>query len=431
VQNNNLTTADMGFRSDCGYYSQDDGTMAIGFAVTGLYGTGRLWGAGSPYSKYPDPGFNLPFRWDYQIQKNPLDHLVENSDPQKRYQLRGIKFEKNIGGQTSTTGSLQNGLGLRLLEKGTDYKITLRVINYSFVSANNVTVKYYYQPWDENNPDPAANYPVDNPASSSKCRFLVDNKITSIAGRKSNTDNWALSNIIWTVPKEPGLGYLHTVIDFAGQTELNAANNHGYTLVGMYDPKIFENVTNQIQSASASSLSVIDPEKRPDLQLISVSATELKEDGTLGEEVTLNNNARYKKLKITVKAKFTGGLINIGGNEKSVQYMPIVGIGLFTGKKYQTSLLAAEEYPVLTEGNEKELSFVYDPKNPGYDVKNGVSVKIFSPLLGVKEQKNLEDNVKVLWNTQDASSGGSGGCATTAFPLVLLALLPLAFRKKK
>ena len=420
-----LTQDDMAFNADFGYYSQDDGTIAIGFAVPNLKSTGKLWGVDSPYMKHPDPGLNLPYRFSPQITKD--NELTENTDKQQRYLLRGIKFEKTSTSEASGIGNLQNGLGVRLLEKGTSYDISLRVINYSFVTAPHVTVKYYYQPLSSTVTDAAENYPADDPASSSKCTFLASQEITPLAGRTSGVDNWAISRIRWDVPDKVGIGYLHVVTELPDGTELNAGNNHGYTLLGIYDPTAIN--YSQVP-ASASQVASLTAALRPDLEIVSVSAVVLNKDGTEGKEVPLNSAARRQRLKISARVRFTGGIMLINGKEKTVDYMPVVRVGLFAGKKYNNSLLAADEHPLMKSGEVRTLSFVYEPDKAGYDTNLGVSVKILSPFISVLEQKDSTNTEKVLWKSLYSDSSSSGGC-NAGFPAALMLLASFVFYRKK
>ena len=102
---------------------------------------------------------------------------------------------------------------------------------------------------------------------------------------------------------------------------------------------------------------------------------------------------------------------------------------LFAGKrKGLNSILGASELPLLKQGESYTFSFVYDPKLCDYD--NGVAVRAFSPYLFASEQRDPRSQYKVLWNSIE-HDGGSGGCGVGLGALALLALLPLAWRKKR
>lgn len=150
-----FAASDMQFTADIAYFTQDDGAFVVGYSIprigSGESGSGKLWGPRSPYNTHPDPGLILPLRWGNQLQvTDDGTTLTENENEYLRYTLRGLNFTKS-GGTTASYG--EDGryqLPIRLLERGTPYEVSLRVVNYSFVETEApVTVGFYWQRIDE------------------------------------------------------------------------------------------------------------------------------------------------------------------------------------------------------------------------------------------------------------------------------------------
>ena len=435
----NWSAADMQFKSDAAYFTQDDGAFCVGYAVPELESfQSKIWGPGSPYKTYADPGLLLPFRWNNDIKnksagqnlESMVYYLAENDNPNTNRQMRGLSFERVDNGAPVTTGAYQ-GTATKLLECGQKYNLRLRVINYSFRDTKEVKVKFYYQPWTEG----GANYPAANPATDGGCKEITGGNpasIKSISGRTGNSDsgdNWDYAVLNgWTAPKDTGLGWLHAVISYDGE-QLSTDNDHGYVLVGSYDPQDFFG-TVSAQAANVARASSVSVESYPDIAITGVTAYEMAKDGTVSQEqLTIDEKSRSKKMKIDVSVKYTGGRLNIGGKEKEINYLPLLRVGLLAGKRgVNRSLLGATEFPLIRAGEERTFSFVYDPKNCDYD--NGVAVRAFSPYLFASEQRDPRSQYKVLWNSIE-HDGGSGGCGVGLGALALIALLPLAWRKKR
>ncbi len=435
----NWSAADMQFKSDAAYFTQDDGAFCVGYAVPELESfQSKIWGPGSPYETYADPGLLLPFRWNNDIKnksagqnlESMVYYLAENDNPNTSHQMRGLSFERVDNGAPVTTGAYQ-GTATKLLECCQKYNLRLRVINYSFVNTREVKVKFYYQPWTEG----GVNYPAANPATDGGCYDITGGNpaaINSISGRTGNSDdgdNWDYAVLNgWTAPTNTGLGWLHAVISYDGE-QLSADNDHGYVLVGSYDPQDFFG-TVSAQAANVARAASVSVENYPDIAITGVTAYEMAKDGTVSQEpLTIDEKSRSKKMKIDVRVKYTGGRLNIGGEEKEINYLPLLRVGLLAGKRgVNRSLLGATEFPLIRAGEERTFSFVYDPKNCDYD--NGVAVRAFSPYLFASEQRDPRSQYKVLWNSIE-HNGGSGGCSVGLGALALIALLPLAWRKKR
>ena len=436
----NWSAADMQFKSDAAYFTQDDGAFCVGYAVPELESfQSKIWGPGSPYETYADPGLLLPFRWNNDIKnksagqnlESMVYYLAENDNPNTSHQMRGLSFERVDNGAPVTTGAYQ-GTATKLLECGQKYNLRLRVINYSFVNTREVKVKFYYQPWTEG----GVNYPAANPATDGGCYDITGGNpaaINSISGRTGNSDsgdNWDYAVLNgWTAPTNTGLGWLHAVISYDGE-QLSTDNDHGYVLVGSYDPQDFFG-TVSAQAANIAHAASVSVENYPDIAITGVTAYEMAKDGTVSQEpLTIDEKSRSKKMKIDVSVKYTGGRLNIGGKEKEINYLPLLRVGLLAGKRgVNRSLLGATEFPLIRAGEERTFSFVYDPKNCDYNY--GVAVRAFSPYLFASEQRDPRSQYKVLWNSIEHNGGSGGGCSAGLGALALLALLPLAWRKKR
>lgn len=433
---------DMQFATDISYFTQDDGALCVGYAVPSLRrANSKIWGTPSPYSAHPDPGLLLPFRWGNDIKnsgaggdiESMVYYLVENDDRYSSRQIRGITFKKVGDSDSAATGSY-DGLSTKLLEVGEDYNVALRVINYSFVDilADAVKVKLYFQPWI----DGGKNYPSADPVGDGYEECGSD--VISILGRTAKTDdsdNWGDAEFTFTAPKTPGLGWLHAVVEYEGE-ELNKDNNHGWVLVGAYDPTAFQGLAASRAAGprqlSAPALPAMA--ERPDIRIKEVKAYEIRRDakGNISyTETQLSEKARGKKLRIDATVEFTGGKIFVNGGERQISYLPVMRCALFAGKnKSFSSILGASELPLLKQGESHTFSFVYDPKNCDYG--NGVAVRAFSPYLFASEQHDPTSQYKVLWDSAENSGGGSGGgCGAGLGALALLALLPLVWRKKR
>lgn len=436
---NDWSAQDMQFKTDISYFTQDDGALCVGYAVPSLRrANSKIWGTPSPYSTHPDPGLLLPFRWGNDIKnsgtgniESMVYYLVENDDRYSSKQMRGITFNKNDDRVIAATGSYE-GLSTKLLEIGEEYNVALRVINYSFVDIldSAVTVKFYFQPWI----DGGKNYPSADPAGDGYEEY--GSQKTSLLGRTAETDNnnnWSDVKFTFTAPKTPGLGWLHAVVEY-DREELSKDNNHGWVLIGAYDPAVFKGGAADHAEASRqlSAAALPATAERPDIRIKEVKLYEITRDakGNISyTETPLDEKARGKKLRVDATVEFTGGKIFVNGKERQISYLPVMRCALFAGKrKGLNSILGASELPLLKQGESYTFSFVYDPKLCDYD--NGVAVRAFSPYLFASEQRDPRSQYKVLWNSIE-HNGGSGGCSAGLGALALLALLPLAWRKKR
>ena len=435
------SASDMQFYVDAAYFTQDDGAICVGYAVPKLKQAGsKIWGPSSPYATHPDPGLMLPFRWNNDIKNGGAsgqpdskgNYLQENQDKYTSNQMRGITFTKSDSTESAVTATTGDGLSPKLLEKGKDYKVKLRVINYSFVTAVGVTVKFYFQPWS--NESGARNYPSTDPARDGYKPF--DSKTLGvILGRTTNFDtgeNWVNTEATFHAPGIEGLGWVHAVVEY-NDKELSTKNNHGWVLVGAYDPALFKGgaADNSVSSGSAAAQASLPAAERPTIRVKEVKVYEIKRDasGDISyEETKLDEKARYKQLRVDATVGFSGGKIIRGGKERQIAYVPALRCALFAGKgKDSAAILGAADRPVMKEGHDYTFSFVYDPSQCPTD--SGVTVRAFSPYLSRSEQGDSTSQSQELWRPLD-SSGGSG-CNAGFAVLSLLALLPLMLKKKK
>ena len=431
---------DMQFTSDIAYFTQDDGALCVGYAVPSLRrSNSKIWGTPSPYNTHPDPGLLLPFRWGNDIKNNQvgegiesmLYYLTKNSDRFTSHQMRGADFTKSAGGGTAVYGDY-TGLSTKLLEIGERYTLSLRVVNYSFIDTKSVKVKLYYQQWKDGD----KNYPLEDPAAASgDCTLLSETTLPKIFGRSDKVipeDNWGEAKFEFTAPDRQGLGWLHAVVEYDGQ-ELSRDNNHGWVLIGAYDPSAFNLYASGAQSAKLQRTGVqLAAAERPDIKITEVKVYEIKRDANGNEsyeETTIDEKSRGKKLRVDATVEFNGGNILKGGEKREISYLPALRCALFAGKRGdKQAILGASELPVIKAGDSHTFSFVYDPET--CNNANGVAVRAFSPFLFTAEQSDPQSQSHMLWDSLDGGSS-SGGCNAGAAALTLLLLLPLLLKKQR
>ena len=218
------------FKADALIYLQPSGGVNVAYGVSQLRRTGvdalssRLWGMGSPYSVYPDPGLFLPLRFNADGNKNKTAGA---------YRMRGTTFEP----------SLFHGV----VEIGESIKVGFRVYNYSFVATNETPYEVFFQPltFDRGG--------MPEEPSLARATSIHTGKIRNIPGRdESAADNWHDETFTWQAPAREGSGYLHFVLRPEGP-ELNVDNNYGYVMVGFYNP---DHVPAQSYGAQTGAASV-------------------------------------------------------------------------------------------------------------------------------------------------------------------------------
>ena len=218
--------------------------------------------------------------------------------------------------------------------------------------------------------------------------------------------------------------------------ELNAGNNHGWALIGMYDPSDFEYTLESGagtlgQAAGTKAASAAEIAEYPNLSVKDIKAYEIitDEDGDVTyKETKLDESSRYMKLRIDATVSFEGGNVYIGDEAREINYLPAVRCALFAGDgRGHNAILGAQERPIVKEGEDYTVSFTYDPELcPAWC---GVAVRAFSPFLQAANQSDPESQSAQLWHAQTGGSGG--GCSAGWGALAMLAVVPLALLRRK
>lgn len=435
-------TSDMEFNAGIAYFTQDDGAFVIGFAIPSLgtqqSGSGALWGPKSPYRIHPDPGFNLPYRWNNELKavdsagkELPKYRLAENTNVYTRYTLRGLTFKNKNNGEPAPVGTQDaSKQPLKLLEKNTPYSLELRVINYSLVATKGQThVRFYRQPVNLENGFP------DEPAESmAGLEEIGSYAVGQIAGRgssKTAPDNWGYAQIDWTTPNETGLFYIHAVAEYDG-VQLNEKNDHGYMLVATYDPAMFSNAADAFAAYAAPGFAQIAQQAKPDLRITDVKAYAINREGEITKELVRLQDARFQRARFDVTVEFERGEIATAKGVVPMNDLPLVRCAILTGRAgVNRSIVAAQEFPLVGDGKSYTFSMIYDAyKN---DLQNGVAIRAFSPFLPTSAQRDPESQTVILWGSAhgDGSGGGCSGIGSGAAALLALAGLPLLRRKKR
>lgn len=441
-----FTASDMQFTADIAYFTQDDGAFVVGYSIPSIgsveSGSGKLWGPHSPYNKHPDSGLILPLRWGNQLQvTDDGTTLTENDNEYLRYTLRGLNFTKSGDVSASIGEEGRYQLPISLLERGTEYQVSLRVVNYSFVETKEpVTVGFYWQRIDETSTLPLND--IDEIKKLPTMLLTADGydakiELDGIDGRngRSDADNWQDVTFYWTAPEdeENRLGYIHAVVE-SGETQLNTDNDHGYALVGIYDPAIFDlvndyNTASIAASRGASAASVADSEK-PNLSISNVRAYALNDDGTVGEELKGDGISRYVKMRLFATVSYEAGDIPVGDRTVRLQNAPLVRAALMASRPGSNrAIIGVQELPLMPDGDSYEFSFDYDPSKT--DPSLALTIGAVSPILSRAMQSDGEDHSVTLWEAQSSGGGSGGGCSAGWGALALLALVPLALLRRK
>lgn len=439
-----FTAADMQFTADIAYFTQDDGAFIVGYSIPRIgsveSGSGKLWGPHSPYNKHPDPGLILPLRWGNQLQvTDDGTTLTENDNEYLRYTLRGLNFTKSGDVSASIGEEGRYQIPIRLLERGENYQVSLRVVNYSFVDTKEpVKVGFYWQRIDE-----TSTLPLNDIDEIKKLPMLKDEygdaeiELEGIDGRngKSGADNWQDVTFYWTAheDEENRLGYIHAVVE-SGETQLNTDNDHGYALVGIYDPAVFDlvndySVSTVAASRVASVASVADSEK-PNLSVSGVRAYALNDDGTVGEELKGDDIRRYVKMRLFATVSYEAGDIPVGDRTVRLENAPLVRMALMASRPGSNrAILGVQELPLMPDGDSYEFSFDYDPSKT--DPSLALTIGAVSPILSRAMQSDGEDHSVTLWEAQSSGGRSGGGCSAGWGALALPALVPLALLRRK
>ncbi|MBQ9527343.1 MAG: VCBS repeat-containing protein, partial [Fretibacterium sp.] len=127
------------FSSQFDMYVDEGGTMTLGYAVTDLPETAKLWGKDSVYRKYPDPALVMPDRFVFAAATKQV--LVRTERDAMR--MRGLRVFCN------STGVYTNGT----VYPGLSFDIEVPIYNASFLPENgsmDVPVTLYYRKSGDN-----------------------------------------------------------------------------------------------------------------------------------------------------------------------------------------------------------------------------------------------------------------------------------------
>ena len=384
-------TADQTFYSDIAIFTQDAGAFNVAYAVTSLKNVNSdIWGANSPYSKTPDPGFVLPNRFTYEKEFNKKSDALE---------VRGLSFN------AAAYDYEKSGAEGKALPLGTEVTGKVRVVNYSFVDTEPFSVEVSYQRASIS----AAGY-VEAP-DASKATSIASVRAPFIYGREKNPsyDNWTDVEFKWNTGQEVGIGYLHFKIVYAS-AELNTGNNYGYALVGVYDPENVSAVQGAVVAGSARGAGV-----NADLSIKSLTVR-----GANGRTLTDHNALPIDE---ELEIECTVGLSS-NGNAK-IKALPMVQVLLLAND----GVVGGKYTPLLLMDKEWTFVFNYDPSIH----KDLVSLKELrlvatSPYIPSGGDADSSNNVYRMAFADGSSSGngdssGSSGCnAAGAATLAMLAL---------
>ena len=212
------------FDSQFDMYVDEGGIMTVGFAVTDLPESARLWGPDSVYRKQPDPALVLPNRYVFlgevkqEIGKTKQVMARTERDAMK---MRGVRI-LNMSTSAYTSGIVYPGL---------DFRIEVPIYNASFLPDGrtlDVPVSLYYRA-----------------VGSDENGTLIGTDTPKIGGWKKGTeDNKAWAKFEWKkVPElKEGVWEFYAVIDpekkidevhEAWSKETPEGNNTGYFPFGI------------------------------------------------------------------------------------------------------------------------------------------------------------------------------------------------------
>ena len=397
INSGRFSLGDQQFYGDVGYYTRDDGTLCVSYAVSALKNAGsNLWGNQSPYRTTPDPGLVLPFRLDPSTQS-------ESTSPQ-RLRIRGGLTLKNASGAADPVTNksfLAEQIAGRAVSADTDIKCTLRVVNYSFVNVTDpIHVEYLLQEISRPSEAPditkavsISSHDIATPISSADVSGVIIPGRESVTSGNTVLDNWIYDDsFVWHTPSKQQLAYLHVKLTPSG-TQLTDANDTGHILVGVY---------NEQDTPAAATISALNVEVR-----------EIKSDGTLGD--VLDASSLPRDVKLRVKFDVKGHSVDTD-KKRFIRGLKFV---LVTDKG---GLIAGRTIPMFDISKLDGLELDYTP-NREHHVPDGMKLLVVSPhtLLGNGNSKLLEFKFK----------NSSGGCSAGFGILTLLALAPLIIGRRR
>ena len=399
VSPSGMTPGDQQFTVDAAIYTSDAGALSVAYAVANLYKKySAIWGDTSPYNTTADPALNLPRQWVINAGK-----WQANPFPGDASRIRGLVFqEASIVEKSGVSG--------QALPINTQVHATMRVYNYSFVPTGKVTVTFAFQPIASTHEDPDV----------TKATTLGSTTILSIPGRDSGTsNNWQDLGIAFTTHATQTVGYLHISLTTDGG-DLQANNDHGQLLVGVYDPEQQSFAASAADNedgsrflrtqANGRSLTIV-----PD----SMSVRPLNPDGTFGAETTALAPGETAVVQATIR--FT----DAQGSAQS---------SLLNASAYlrnASGFVSHRTVPMLVNGEDAVVQMLYTAPDTAQTVP--LRMIAASSVLPAADDENPSGRIatKVLV-VGDPGGGSGGGCSTGPAPAAALLALPLAllFRKR-
>ena len=391
-----LTPSDQQFTVDASIYTTDSGTVSFAYAVTNLYKKySALWGDDSPYNKTPDPALNLPRQWVINAGK-----WQANPFPGDAARLRGLLFQEASIVQDS------GGISGQALPINTPVHAVLRVYNYSFVATGKVTATLSFQPITSTHDDPDV----------TKATALGSTTIPSIPGRNQGTsNNWQDLGIQFTTHGKQTMGYLHAMLSTEGGN-LQTANDHGYILVGVYDPAQ--------QPLGRPSVALAHPEaasgKKLNIVAGSLSVRPLNADGSLGEETTQLEPGRAAVIQGAVRYdRVAAGAPNV-----------LFNVSVYLRNMSTGGVLSHRTLPMVESGAENVVRMLFTAPDTAQTMP--LQMIVTSDTLPAADDENPAGRVAsrdLTVGNPNSGGGSSGGCALGLVPgapgLVLLPLLLL------
>ena len=395
---------DMAFKTQSVIMVEDCGNLVMAHQIKRLMNNdSAIWkksdayGNHGPYGSKGDPALNLPSRYDY----NNMVFLEPGSDGSniRARLLRGLSIYDDSGANGASVEL--DTITYRAVRADKDYKVKVRVYNYSFVDTNNVTAELH---WTEK--------PTDTLDSSnlvaSVDKFLLygwTNDDDSRMNMKTIEFSWKASKMLSKVKAQSDgvlTGYLHVKL-VPGEDEIHADNNWGYVRMALYNPDLES--YNTASTASTASLTSAQRDKLFNVELVDTP----KIVNASGDEVSRwSSDAKYivAKVKATSKYAVPAAKVLVIANEKN-------GVN---------NLLAGWAFGALHVGDSRIETIKVPLKSNYLSSCKSLTVMVQSPFMETKT-KTVEFG--------SSGSGGSGGCSAGFGILVLLALVPLAAGKAK
>ncbi|MDR3230876.1 MAG: hypothetical protein LBT65_05510, partial [Synergistaceae bacterium] len=406
-----LSVSDRQFTGGIGVYTQDDGTLRVSYSVQQLSNPfSRLWGDKSPYSNYPDPGLLLPYRFNYGGSLNTEDDALR---------IRGLTFSNDrldvLPGRTLATKDNVKG--------------HFRIFNYSFVDTQAFTADIFFQPATHDAVGKWSKAPnLSTPESIERIASIT---VPSIYGRDRDpaSDNWRDVVFDWTTPATPGNGFVLVRINYDGNPQqLNADNDRGFVVVGLYNPEDYavspESAQNARPMAVVNGRAYYAPQDH-DLMIESFEVFDAK--GNPLDRNALPHDEEFR-IEATVYLSSEDGAAATG--------IPLVHLNMYLND--ERHLVASQQLGYLKTGDRHRFTIIYDPVS--HREQTGKLEKLelaaTSQMLPEHLEGAPENNTALLYfagsaPTPNTNTGGGGCDAGGIGMLALLFALALSAGKKR